>query len=165
MSSASFALPSGAVSRRGALSRRVVLAGLSAAAAAAHLGLPGPAFAQVAPVKLRIGVIPILGAAPIFVADKEGWLKQAGLDASFTTFESGPNMIQALASGTIDFYIAGVAPLAVARARGVDVRVVTATAVEEMTFVATGKLARHFAPGVAPAEAFKRYRAAAGAPA
>lgn len=165
MSSPPSTVSSDALLRHGALSRRAVLAGLSAAVVAASFGRPGPAFAQAGPVKLRIGVIPVLGAASIFVADKEGWLKQAGLDASFTTFESGPNMIQALASGTIDVYVAGVAPLAVARARGVDVKVVTATAVEEMTFVATGKLARHFAPGVAPAEAFKRYRAAAGAPA
>ncbi|WP_296520056.1 ABC transporter substrate-binding protein [Rhodoplanes sp.] len=123
------------------------------------------AFAQAAPVKARIGVIPVLGASQVFVADREGWLKAAGLDVSFTTFESGPNMIQALASGTIDVYVAGVAPLIVARSRGIDVRVVTATAVEEMTFVATAKLARHFESGVTPAEAFRRYRASAGAPA
>ncbi|MDC7784947.1 ABC transporter substrate-binding protein [Rhodoplanes sp. TEM] len=151
--------------RSGAVSRRALLAGLSAAALSVTAGRSGPASAQAAPVKLRIGVIPILGAAPIFVADKEGWLKRAGLDATFTIFESGPNMIQALASGTIDVYVAGVAPLIVARSRGIDVRVVTATAVEEMTFVATGRLARHFAPGVSTAEAFRRHRAAAGAPA
>ena len=49
--------------------------------------------------------------APILVVDKEGWAKEAGLDLKFTTFESGPLMIQALASGTIDIYVAGVAPL------------------------------------------------------
>ena len=40
-------------------------------------------------------------------------------------------MIQALASGTIDVYVAGVAPLAVARSRGIDVRVVASTAIGE----------------------------------
>lgn len=114
---------------------------------------------------VRIGYIPILGAAPVFVADKEGWLAKAGLKPTFTTFESGPNMIQALASGTIDVYVAGVAPLAVARSRGIDVKVVAATAIEEMTFVASPKLARHFAPGVKPAEAFAKFRAAEGRPA
>lgn len=141
-------------------SRRVLLAAIVCALAA-------PATrAQTPPsVPVRIGFIPVLGASPVFVADREGWLKNAGLAPSFTTFESGPNMIQALASGTIDVYVAGVAPLAVARARGIDVRVVAATAIEEMTFIATPKLARHFAPGIAPAEAFKRYRAANGGPA
>jgi NitT/TauT family transport system substrate-binding protein len=116
-------------------------------------------------VAARVGVIPVIGAAPIFVAHGFGWTKEAGLDLTFTTFESGPNMIQALASGTIDIYVAGVAPLAVARSKGVDVKVVAATATEEMVFVASPKLAAHFAPGVAPAEAFRRFRAAEGKPA
>lgn len=161
------------MTRTRSVSRRTILAGSVLGGLAAAMAV-GPALAQgtppatppaAAPVKARIGVIPILGAAPVFVADREGWLKAAGIEATFTTFESGPNMIAALASGTIDIYVAGVAPLVVARSRGVDVRVVAATAVEEMTFVATAKLARHFEPGVTPAEAFRRYRAAAGSPA
>ncbi|MEI8002659.1 MAG: ABC transporter substrate-binding protein, partial [Actinomycetes bacterium] len=46
-----------------------------------------PAFAQ---TQVRVGVIPVLGVAPIFVVDKEGWAKAAGFDLKFTTFESGP---------------------------------------------------------------------------
>ena len=140
------------------VSRRFILASLAC-------GIAAPSLAQSAPVTARIGYIPVLGVSPIFVADREGWLKDAGIAASFTTFESGPNMIQALASGTIDVYVAGVAPLAVARARGINARVVAATAIEEMTFVATPKLARFFEPDVPAAEAFKRYRAATGTPA
>ncbi|HEX8417450.1 MAG TPA: ABC transporter substrate-binding protein, partial [Methylobacterium sp.] len=98
--------------------------------------LAGGASAQTAPVPVRVGVIPVIGAAPLFVANGEGWLKEAGLAPTVTTFESGPNMIQALASGTIDVYVAGIAPLAVARTKGIDVRVVAATAIEEMVFVA-----------------------------
>src|SRR5215207_5054195 len=118
--------------------------------------LAAPARAQTVPV--RVGVIPIIGAAPIFVANGEGWTKEAGLDLKFTTFESGPNMIQALASGTIDVYVGGVMPLAVARTKGVGAKVVTATAVEEMVFVAAPRLAPYFGPGVAPADALKRKR-------
>jgi NitT/TauT family transport system substrate-binding protein len=29
---------------------------------------------------LRVGVIPVMGAAPLFVAQGEGWFKNAGLD-------------------------------------------------------------------------------------
>jgi NitT/TauT family transport system substrate-binding protein len=110
-------------------------------------------------------VIPVLGVAPIFVVDKEGWAKEAGFDLKFTTFESGPVMIQALASGTLDVYVAGVAPLGVARSKGIDIRVVTSTAVEEMTVAAGAKLAPSFKPGVAPAQALKDFRAANGKPA
>ena len=133
-----------------------------AAAAFAALVAVAPAFAQ---TQVRVGVIPVLGVAPIFVVDKEGWAKEAGFDLKFTTFESGPNMIQALASGTLDVYIAGVAPLGVARSKGIDIRVVTATAVEEMTVAAGAKLAPSFKPGVAPAQALKDFRAANGKPA
>ena len=133
-----------------------------AAAAFATLVAAAPASAQ---TQVRVGVIPVLGVAPIFVVDKEGWAKEAGFDLKFTTFESGPNMIQALASGTLDVYIAGVAPLGVARSKGIDIRVVTATAVEEMTVAAGAKLAPSFKPGVAPAQALKDFRAVNGKPA
>lgn len=143
------------------IARRSFLYGGGALLASA---LGGGAGAQ-ASVPVRVGNIPVVGAAPIFVADKEGWAKQAGLDLAFTTFQSGPNAIQALASGTIDVYVAGIAPLGVARSRGIDVKVVAATATGENVFVGGPRLAQHFAPGVAPAEAFKRYRAGSGKPA
>lgn len=123
------------------------------------------ASAQMARVPVRVGNIPVVGAAPIFVIDKEGWAKEAGLDLALTTFQSGPNAIQALASGTIDVYVAGIAPLGVARSRGIDVKVVAATASGENVFVGGPRLVPYFAPGVAPAEAFKRFRAATGKPA
>jgi NitT/TauT family transport system substrate-binding protein len=132
-------------------------------AAALSIGMLG-ASAQ-AQTQVRVGFIPVLGTAPIFVVDKEGWAKEAGLDFKFTTFESGPVMIQALASGTLDVYVAGVAPLGVARSKGIDVKVVAATAVEEMTVAAGNKLAPYFKEGVSPAEAFKAFKAATGKPA
>lgn len=140
-----------------AFSRRAALALFGVAALAA------PAAAQ--GVKARVGVIPIVGAAPLFVAEGEGWLKQAGVEIATTTFESGPNMIQALASGALDVYVGGVAPLGVARARGVDVKVVASTATGENVFVAAPKLAPHFKSGASSAEAFKAFRAATGKPA
>ena len=134
---------------------------LTAAALAAMVAAV-PAFAQ---TQLRVGVIPVLGVAPIFVVDKEGWAKEAGFDFKFTTFESGPAMIQALASGTLDVYVAGVAPLGVARSKGIDIRVVTSTAIEEMTVAAGPKLAPSFKAGVSPAQSLKDFHAANGKPA
>ena len=113
---------------------------LMRAAAWLALAAPSLAGARSPPPALRrrcaSGSSRSSGASPVIVLDKEGWAKQAGLELNFITFESGPNMIQALASGTLDVYVAGVAPLAVARAKGVDVKVVTATAVEEIVMVA-----------------------------
>jgi NitT/TauT family transport system substrate-binding protein len=133
--------------------------------AAAALGLASLAAPALAQTQVRVGIIPVLGTSPILIIDKEGWAKQAGLDLKITTFESGPLMIQALASGTLDVYVAGVAPLGVARSKGIDVRVVAATAVEEMTVAAGPKLSPYFKEGVKPADAFKAFRAATGKPA
>ncbi|TAJ88811.1 ABC transporter substrate-binding protein [Reyranella sp.] len=141
--------------------RRAFLAG-GASLLAAPAILSRTAAAQGARVPVRVGNIPVIGVAPILVADKEGWAKEAGLDLAFTTFQSGPHAIQALASGTVDVYVAGIAPLGVARSRGIDVKVVAATATGENVFVGSPRLAQHFAEGVTPAEAFKRYRAATG---
>jgi NitT/TauT family transport system substrate-binding protein len=116
-------------------------------------------------VPVRIGYIAVAGGGQIFVIDGEGWARDAGLELKLTQFDSGPNAIQGLASGTIDVYAAGIGPLAVARSRGVDVRVVTATAIEELAFVAGGKLAAQFGQGGSAADAFARFSAAAGRPA
>jgi NitT/TauT family transport system substrate-binding protein len=137
--------------------RQFLIAGSSLAAA---MPLAGPARAQ--SVVARAGYIPVVGTAPFFVANGEGWLKQGGIETAITVFESGPNMIQALASGTIDVYVAGVAPLAVARSRGVDIRVVASTAIGENVVVSAPSLTKFFTPGTNAAAAFKAFRTANG---
>jgi NitT/TauT family transport system substrate-binding protein len=138
--------------------RQFLIAGSSLAAA---MPFAAPARAQ-SSVTARVGYIPIVGTAPFFVANGEGWLKQGGIDVAVTVFESGPNMIQALASGTIDVYVAGVAPLAVARSRGIDIRVVASTAIGENVVVSAPSLTRFFTAGTNTAAAFKAFRAANG---
>src|SRR4029078_12000145 len=79
-------------------------------------------------------------------------------------FESGPNMIQALSSGSLDVYAAGLAPLLVARSKGIRVRVVAATVVEERGFGAGAAFAPFF-EGRTPAQAFKAFHEKTGRPA
>ena len=106
------------------------------AVAALALMLAGPASAA----ELRVGFIPVIGAAQLFVIEGEGWDREAGIEISPTQFESGPAMISALASGTLDAYYGGIGPVMVAQTRGLDVRVVAATnrdlraALEDGTF-------------------------------
>ena len=94
------------------------------------LALLGPAVAraQAPAVPVRVGYVPVIGASALFVLEGAGWAKEAGLDIRTTKFDSGPNAIQALASGTLDVLAIGVAPIAVARAKGIDVKVVAAGA-------------------------------------
>lgn len=141
-----------------------MLRAIRLAAVAAAVLASGAAQAQQT-TTVRIGFIPVMGAAQIFVAKGEGWEKKEGLDFQITTFESGPNMIQAVASGTLDVYVGGLAPLLVARAKGQDIRVIAATVVEEMGIAAGPNLAPFFDGKRTPAEALKAYREKNGKPA
>lgn len=118
------------------LASRLVAA--TALAAAAFTGSASAAD----PVIVRAGYIPVLGAAQAFVIDNQGWDLANGFDLQLKQFDSGPNAIQAVASGTLDAYIAGVAPVVVARGKGVGIKVVASTAVEELVVAAGADLAK-----------------------
>ncbi len=112
-------------------------------AATVLTGLAAIGSAQAAdPVVVRAGYIPVLGAAQAFVIDNQGWDLENGFDLQLKQFDSGPNAIQAVASGTLDAYIAGVAPVVVARGKGVGIKVVASTAVEELVVAAGPDLAK-----------------------
>jgi NitT/TauT family transport system substrate-binding protein len=90
---------------------------------------------------VRVGFNPVLGSSQIFVIDGEGWAREEGLDLRLVRFHGGGmQAIQALAAGQIDAYLSGVFPLLVARAKGVDVKVVAAAAIEELQLVGQGPL-------------------------
>ncbi len=134
---------------------------LQMSGAALLSGMPFGALAQTVP--MRIGYVPVIGASALFVLDGAGWAKEAGLDLKLTRFDSGPAAIQAFGSGTLDALAIGVAPVAVARAKGLDVKVVTAAGTGGSAFVASGALAAHFATaGGDQAKAFAAFRAATG---
>ncbi|QIP35942.1 ABC transporter substrate-binding protein [Komagataeibacter rhaeticus] len=90
---------------------------------------------------VRVGYIPVIGSAPLFVMQGKNWTRDAGIDMQLVRFQSGPQAIQALMSGKIDAYVAGVLPLLQARAHGVDVKVVASAATEELEIVSRGALA------------------------
>lgn len=138
------------------LDRRTFLA-----LAAAGMAAPGSGRAQDATV--RIGYVPVIGASALFVLAGDGSAREAGLDLKLNKFDSGPNAIQAFASGTLDILVIGVAPVAVARARGLETSVIAAAAIGGTAFVAGPALAKAFTEaGDDPAKAFAAFRAATG---
>ncbi len=120
---------------------RVFLA-FAGAAALFVAEAPATAFAQA--VKVRIAWVPSIGASPVFVMANSPAAKEAGLELSLVRFESGPPAISAVASGTIDALAIGIAPVAVARAKGLDVRIVSAAATGGSGFVASPRLSEAF---------------------
>ncbi|MFC0283755.1 ABC transporter substrate-binding protein [Camelimonas abortus] len=147
-----------------ALSRRAVLGGLGALAGAA--ALPASYARAAAPVQARVGFVPVIGASAFYVLDKAGWAREAGLDIQATKFDSGPAAVSALASGTLDLLAIGIAPVAVAYARGLGARVIGAGGIGGSLFLATAPLGESFREaGDAPAQAFAAFRKARGKPA
>jgi NitT/TauT family transport system substrate-binding protein len=141
-----------------AITRRTALT-LSASLLATRAG------AQ-ARIPVRVGYVPVIGAAPLFVLNGAGWAAQAGLDLALTKFESGPPAIQALASGTLDVLFIGVAPIAVARAKGLPIKIVAAAGIGGSGFAVQPALAQSFeAAGDDPKSAFATFRAKTGRPA
>ena len=144
--------------------QRLISRTLAACALGAALAFSGAAQAQT--TKLEIGYVPVIGASPLFVLDGAGWAKDAGLALTTVKFDSGPNAIQGAASGRLDALVIGVAPLAVARARGIDLVIVATISRGGSGLVATGKLQKAFdAAGGDPAKAFAQFRATNGRPA
>ena len=139
------------------LTRRALLAAAALAAA--------PAGAQGA-LALRVGYVPVIGAAALYVLDRAGWAREAGLDIRLAKFDSGPAAIQAISSGSLDMLAIGIAPIAVARSRGLDVHVVSAAGTGGSAFLAAPALAEAFGKtGNDPAAALADFRQAQGRPA
>ena len=112
---------------------------------------------------LRIGYVPVIGAAALFVMDGAGWAREAGLDLKAAKFDSGPAAIQAFASGTLDALAIGVAPVAVAHSKGANISVVSAAGLGGSSFVAVPDLASGITSDPASiAAAFAAFRKANG---
>jgi NitT/TauT family transport system substrate-binding protein len=116
---------------------------------------------------LRVGFISIIPMAQLFVMEGRGWTKDAGLPLITKRFASGPAMVDALAMGALDVAYIGIGPAMLARARGVDVKVVAANVMEQVALVARGPLAASTNEASAEESAsdrFRRVRAAVNRP-
>ena len=114
-----------------------------------------------AAVATQIGYMPILPDAQLFVNLENGGLARAGINPELVSFQNGPAMVQALASGQLDIAYFGIGPTMVARAKGADIRVVAANIIEQISVVALPPLAEYFDSGPAKT-AFARFADAEG---
>lgn len=105
--------------------------------------------------------MPILPVSQVFVALEEGWLKDAGIEPKLIQFQNGPAMVQALLAGQLDVAHFGIGPAMVARGKGVDLKVVASSTVEQISIIALPKLVEAF-EGEDKAGAFARFTAKNG---
>lgn len=139
-----------------------ILAALALAATTLPVsGVP----ARAEPVTVEVAYLPLMGIAPLFVMDQEGWASAAGIDLKLTKFSSGPAIIQALGSGKFDGVYMAVSPVLVAKGAGVDLKIVAASGRESHAFLAAEPLARAFGDTASPKAAFVAFAKANGRPA
>ena len=80
---------------------------------------------SVAPAKIRIGTLTTEDALPLWVAERDGLFKKAGLDVSITVFQSAQERDAALTAKSIDGFMGDIIAAAALRAGGVPVKITT----------------------------------------
>ena len=104
-------------------------------------GAAAPARAQ---VTLEMAYMPIIPCSQLFVMEGLGWTKAAGIELKLTRFDSGPAIVQALASGKMDVMCLGIGPAMVARGKGIPVKAIAAGIVDQIAVIAQGDLVGYF---------------------
>lgn len=116
-----------------------------------------PAIGRAEPVEVEVAYLPLMGIAPLFVMEGQQWTRAEDIRLKLTRFSSGPAIVQALASGKFDAVYMAVAPVLVARAAGIDLKIAAASGYEPHAFIALGPLAAAFAGAASPAQAFANF--------
>ncbi|MGN6459997.1 MAG: ABC transporter substrate-binding protein [Pseudolabrys sp.] len=87
-----------------------------------------PSWAQ-APetAKLRISTLPIAGQVPIFVAQKLGYFKKAGLEVDIQFSDGGAQAVPLLVQGSLQLAVTPITSLALANQQGFNLKLVPPT--------------------------------------
>lgn len=76
--------------------------------------------------KVKVGVIPIVDVAPIYLGDKKGFFKDHGIDLTLESGQGGAAIVPGVASGNFQFGFSNVTSLMLARDNGLPLKVVAA---------------------------------------
>jgi len=72
--------------------------------------------------KVKFGVFPVFVSLPVWVALEKGFFGDHGLDVEATTITTGPAMMSAVASNSIDATVIGATSVETARTSGMDLK-------------------------------------------
>ncbi|MFE6938661.1 ABC transporter substrate-binding protein [Streptomyces chartreusis] len=73
---------------------------------------------------VKLGLIPIVDVAPLYLGQKKGFFEKQGLKLEFTTAQGGAAIVPGVASGQFQFGFSNVTSLMVAQSNGVPVKAV-----------------------------------------
>ena len=80
--------------------------------------------ASASPIKLKVGVIPIVDVAPIYLGIKQGFFAAQGLDLSLATAQGGAAIVPGIVSGQYQFGFSNATSLLLANSQGLPLKVV-----------------------------------------
>lgn len=103
----------------------VVVVAMLGGASVAGCTPPSGGGTAAAPVKVSIGTLTTEDALPLWVAERDGLFKKAGLEVSITVFQSAQERDAALTAGAIDGFMGDMIAAVALRAGGVPVKVTT----------------------------------------
>jgi len=121
--------------------RRGCLAAAIAALAAAAAFVPARAAAQ-ALTPFKIAMVSSLDTMPYFYAAQQGYYKDAGLDVTLSTNDSGPAVVTGVLNGTYDAATAAAFPILIAIGKGADLRIVAGSTIIDRGFGNSGLVVR-----------------------
>jgi NitT/TauT family transport system substrate-binding protein len=78
------------------------------------------------PTKIKVGVIPIVDVAPIYLGIKQGFFKAENLDVSLETAQGGAAIVPGVVSGQYQFGFSNTTSLLLASSQGLPLKVVSA---------------------------------------
>lgn len=90
------------------------------------LGLAAAALAASAQTTVKVGGLRTISLLPVIYAEKQGYFKREGLDVEVVTVNSGPAVISALMSNSVQIGYSASLPVLFARAQNQPVRIFTA---------------------------------------
>src|SRR5918992_1604327 len=74
--------------------------------------------------QVKVGVIPILDVAPIYLGKEKGFFSNRGIELTMETGQGGAAIVPGVVSGQFQFGFSNVTSLLIARSRGLPLKVV-----------------------------------------
>jgi NitT/TauT family transport system substrate-binding protein len=118
-------LPAALVRRRRPLALVLAVSAALLAGACGSAGSSGGSASSGGPAKVKIGVIPIVDVAPIYLGVKQGFFSAEGLDVSLETAQGGAAIVPGVVSGQFQFGFSNVTSLLLASSKGLPLKVVS----------------------------------------
>ncbi|GAB7013620.1 ABC transporter substrate-binding protein [Halolamina salina] len=136
---------------------------LKATGAAATFGLAGCLGGGAGNDELTVAYMPIYPDMQYFVMQEEGYFDELSAEIDGTEFSSGPDIVQAYASGEIDVAMFGIVPAMIVIDRGIAAQVVAANIEEPMGIIGHEEFLAMWDPEN-PADSFAQWASEKGRP-